>query len=209
MTDMFSIKLAEPVTSVHVQNDNRSASGVVPRNAVSGDTSGCLGDNEAYAATDAQRVKMIQDLEDQRIEMARVCETLNDVIRKLHQFHDEVLATHEEEIAKLSVEIARKILMQKVQNQDYQIESIVQEALKQAPVHQDVVVHLHPDDLAQCQKVLDSQPGALGAGSASIKFVPDPDIGRAECVLETPKGIIKSLLDEHLKRIDEALTNAE
>jgi len=200
VTDMFSIKLAEPVTSVQVQNDNRAASD---------DTSGCLGDNEVCAATEAQRVKMVQDLENQKIEMARTCETLNGMIRKVHQFQDELLATQQEEIAKFSVEIARKILMQKVQDRDYQIESIVQEALRQAPVHQDVVVHLHPDDLAQCQKLLDSQPGALGAGSTGIKFVADSDIGRAECVLQTPKGIVKSLLDEHLKRIDEALTNAE
>jgi flagellar biosynthesis/type III secretory pathway protein FliH len=206
---MFSIKLAEPVTSVRVQSDNQSASAVLPQNDAPRDTSGRPDNNETRAATDAQRVKLIEDLENQKAKVARICETLNTVLGKLNQFHDELLATHKEEIAKLSVEIARKVVMQKVQSGDYQIESIVQEALKRAPVHQDIVVHLHPDDLTQCQKVLDSQPGALGADAAGIKFVPDSHIGRAECVLETPKGIVKSLLSEHLKQIDEALRNAK
>jgi hypothetical protein len=32
---------------------------------------------------------------------------------------------------------------------------------------------------------------------------------RAECLLETPKGIVESLIDEHLERIGKALKTAE
>ena len=109
---------------------------------------------------------------------------------------------HKDEIAKLSVEIARKVLMQKVENGDYEIESIVKEALNNAPTRQDLVVRLNPQDLEQLQKAQQEQPGGDLAG---IKFVPDPDIGRAECLLESPKGIIESLIDKHLERVSEAL----
>jgi len=131
---------------------------------------------------------------------------IKNVVAKLNQFCDRLFAEHKEEIARLSVEIARKILMQKVQNGDYEIESIVKEALENAPTRQDVVVHLNPDDHLLCQKAQADSPNGSFAG---IKFVSDQNIGRAECLLETPKGMIESLIEEHLERIANALKKAE
>jgi len=164
----------------------------------------------------------VQDSQAEIAVFSQACQTLNAVVAKLNQFYDRLFAEHKEEIARLSVEIARKILMQNVQNGDYEIESIVKEALKNAPTRQDVVVHLNPEDHLLCQKA-QSQPGHLsvqddalprgippGSGDlAGIKFISDPKIGRAECLLETPKGIIVSLIDEHLERIGKALKTAE
>ena len=127
---------------------------------------------------------------------------IKNVVAKLNQFCDRLFAEHKEEIARLSVEIARKILMQKVQNGDYEIESIVKEAIENAPTRQDVVVHLNPEDHLLCQKAQQDEPNGNFAG---IKFVSDQNIGRAECLLETPKGIIESLIEEHLERIGKAL----
>ena len=141
-------------------------------------------------------------IEAQKAVFSQACQTLNGVVAKLNQFYDKIFAGHEEEIARLSVEIARKILMQKVENGDYEIESIVKEALKSAPTPQDVVVRLNPQDLVQCQKAQQDEPSGDFAG---IKLVSDPNIGRAECLLESPKGIIESLIDEHLERVGKAL----
>jgi flagellar biosynthesis/type III secretory pathway protein FliH len=138
--------------------------------------------------------------------LSQACQALNSIIAKLNQFCDTLFAEHKEEIAKLSVEIARKVLMQKVQDGDYEIESIVKEALKNAPTRQDVVVHLNPEDHILCQKAQQDEPNGALAG---IKFISDPNIGRAECMLETPKGIIESLIDGHLERIGKALKTAE
>jgi len=146
-----------------------------------------------------------QDFEAQKAVFSQACEALNAVISRLNQFCDKIYAEHREEIARLSVEIARKILMQKVENGDYEIESIVKEALKNAPSSQDAIVHLNPEDLEKYQKAQQDKPGGVLAG---IKFIPDPNIGRAECLLESPKGIIKSLIDDNLERIGKALEKA-
>ena len=139
-------------------------------------------------------------------EIAQLCQTLNCLLGEVNRFYDEALAKNKEEIAKLSVEIANKILMQKVQKGDYQIESIVKEALQKAPTRQDVVVHLNPEDLT----CLNVNPDVhRDSALANIKFVADPSVGRAECLLETPKGIIKSFIDEHMERISEALKKVE
>ena len=127
------------------------------------------------------------------------------MIAKLNQFYDKLYAGHSEEIARLSVEIARKILMQKVENGDYEIESIIKEALKNTPGGQDVTVHLNPEDIETCQKAQQQEPGGVLTG---IKLIPDSNIGRAECLLESPKGIVKSLIDDNLERICKALEKA-
>lgn len=138
---------------------------------------------------------------------SQACQILNQVAVKLQESCAELFARHREEIAKLSVEIARKVLMQKVEQGDYEIESIVKEALLHAPSRQNIVVRLNPQDLTQCLKA--QQQGDAGALLAGVQLVADPNIGRAECVLENPKGIIKSLIDENLERIGKALGKAD
>lgn len=147
-----------------------------------------------------------EDLKAQKSLYSEVCRTLQGLAAKLNKLYDEIFASHKEEIARLSVEIARKVLMQKVEDGDYEIESIVREALKSAPTHQDLVVRLNPQDLAACQK---AQQDDVSGTLAGIKLVTDHNIGRAECVLESPKGIIELLIDEHLERIGKALKKAE
>ena len=148
----------------------------------------------------------IQDLQTEKTGLSQACQTLNAVVARLNQFCDTLFAEHKEEIAKLSIEIARKILLQKVQDGDYEIEAIVKEALNNAPTRQDVVVHLNPEDHLICQKAQQDEPNGELVG---IKFVSDQNIGRAECLVETPKGIIESLIEEHLERIANALKKTE
>ena len=194
MPETLTINLAKPITSVKI-----SDSTPVRREAK-------LDECEVNSGVDAEQAKLMQNLETQKAGVSQVCQTLRDIVDKLNQFYEKIFAEARGEIAKLSVEIARKILVQKVREEDYEIESIVKEALKNAPTHQDVVVHLNPEDLVQCQKVQQEDSAGTLAG---VKFVSDPNIGRAECLLETPKGIIESLIDEHLKRISKALEKAE
>jgi flagellar biosynthesis/type III secretory pathway protein FliH len=186
MSQTFTVHLERPIVSAEIL-DNYPAHGGV--------------DSEA----DAEQI-LRQDLDAQKAVFSQACQTLNGVTAKLNQFYDGVFVEHREEITRLSVEIARKILMQKIDNGDYEIESIVKEALKNALSRQDVVVHLNPDDLEQCQKAQQDEPNGTFVG---IKFVSDANIGRAECLLESPKGIIESLIDQHLERIGKALNKAE
>ncbi len=196
MPHTFTVNLDRPITSVKILDP-------CSHPAVAGET---FSSERDAAAVDAPQIKLMQDSDNEKARVTQLCRTLKGLVDKLNQFYDKLFSEHREEIAKLSVEIARKVLVQKVQQGDYEIESIVKEALKNAPTHQDMVVHLNPEDLVQCQKVQqDDSTGAL----SGIKFVADPKIGRAQCLLETPKGIIESVIDEHLEQIGKALEKAE
>jgi flagellar assembly protein FliH len=204
MSGPIEIHLDKPVESVTILNDYSSECPSNNRPNGTTYTDGDLSSDEGLKSTvETQQAKAIAELEEQKSELARVYQTVCEIADKLNKLYTDVSAKHKDEIAKLSVEIANKVLMQKIEKGDYEIEAIIKEALKNAPTQQEIVVHLNPEDLFKCQKMQENDPSS---GFAQIKFVADPGIGRAECLVETPKGIVKSLIDEHMERITEALT---
>ena len=130
---------------------------------------------------------------------------LNSAALKLENIYEKAIAKHSEEIANLSIEIARKILMYKIESKDYEIVSIIKEALNNSPSQHEVTVFLNPDDYAQCVKLQEKESQGILAG---IKLAPDSNIGHAECVIKNPQGTIASLIDENLDKIREALNKA-
>jgi flagellar biosynthesis/type III secretory pathway protein FliH len=188
MSGTVAVDIERPISSVQISGGG------------SEDGTGALSDGGRH------RTAAEQEQKGEGTEISSLFGALKSAIDKLNQFYDKMFVEQREEIVKLSVEIARKILMQKVKEGDYEIEKIVQEAFKNAPTHQEVVVRLNPDDLVQCQK---AQQGEGAGVLAGIKFVADPNIGRAECVLESPKGTVESLIEANLEKISGALAKAE
>jgi len=190
MSRTLTVHLEKPIVSAKISDNYADGSGT--------ELSGRDGINPG---ANAEQI-LTKDLEAEKANASQTCQALRSVVDKLNKFYDKMFTKHKEEIAKLSVEIARKILVQKVQKGDYEIESIIEEALENAPTRQDVVVHLNPEDLVQYQKA--QQDDATGTLDG-IKFAADSNIGRAECLLESPKGIVESLIDGHLEQIGKAL----
>jgi flagellar biosynthesis/type III secretory pathway protein FliH len=139
--------------------------------------------------------------ETQKLRYGKALQAVEAAAQKLQLVYERMIVEHRQAIAKLSIEIARKILTQKVKDGDYKIESIVQEAINNAPARQNIVVRLNPQDLAKCQQM---QQGDNMLNS--VKLVADPMIGQAECIVETPKGKVESLIDGHLEQVARALS---
>jgi flagellar assembly protein FliH len=188
MSDMLTLQLAMPIDSIKVTESQAMA--IEP-----GTSPTDLQDDFVGEAQD--------DLEIQKQQYEQAMQVIEAAAEKLHRVYEKMIVEHRQAIAKLAVEIARKILAQKVKDGDYQIESIIQEALNNSPTRQNVVVRLNPQDLARCQQMQQGN-GAF----ASVKLVADPDIGPAQCVIDTPKGKVESLIDDHLEQVARALTKA-
>jgi flagellar biosynthesis/type III secretory pathway protein FliH len=151
----------------------------------------CLSENE----------QEINELEFQKQIYLQARKALEAITGSLQAVYDKAIVEHRQGIAKLAVEIARKILVKKVQENDYQIETIVKEALNNAPTRQDIVVRMNPKDLAACQKLQQEGDGDF----VGVKFVADGGIGPAQCVIDTPRGRIESLIEEHLEQVARVL----
>ena len=189
---MLTINLTRPVKAAYIINESTEALAEEKSVPIVEPT-----DNPVHRES-------IDELEAQKAVYAQASQTLNVVVEKLNEFCNKMFTGHKEEIAHLSVEIARKILMFKVEKGDYEIESIVSKALENTPGRGELVVHLNPDDHEKCAKAQEAEPNGI---LSDINLTADPNIGRAECLIEGPKGIVKSLIDENLERVAEALKN--
>lgn len=161
----------------------------------------------AHRISDSQPDRQENDLpvEIQEKELTDACRALQAAAAKVQGLYENIIAQRKDEIAKLSIEIARKILKQKIETKDYEIESIIKEVLGNSPSQQEVVVHLNPEDFEQCQNIRNKDKNGILNG---LTLVSDPDVGRAECILKSPNGTIVSLIDEKLEQIREALGKA-
>ncbi len=137
----------------------------------------------------------------------RVAKTaLEKAADKCREAREKIIEQAEGQLLDLSIEIARKVLMQEIQAERYQIEPIVREALSRIPQRTDVVVHLHPDDLACCEL---AKQDASDSAQATVRFTADPGVDRGECLLRTSEGTVRSTVEEHLAEITKTLKSLE
>jgi len=163
-------------------------------------------DNIASIQSGPGEAEKVESVEQEKEKLAHLGKALEAAAVKLQQFQEEIFSSHREQIVRLSVEIAGRILLKEIADGNYEIEKIIQEALKSAPAQEDIVVRLNPGDLAQLQKVIEDKGGD---GLDNIKFVPDANIGPSQCVVQTDKGMIEYFIEEHLKQVGEALKGVE
>ncbi len=135
--------------------------------------------------------------------LAGAKQALLSAIKQTDGLRQSIVASAEQEIVQLAIDVARKVLMQEIQAQRYEIDPIVQAALGQVSSdRQEVIVHLNPDDLKRCTQAGQCENDDSGS---PVSFVADPTVRPAECLLKTPHGIVKSVVDEHLDEIAAAL----
>ena len=112
----------------------------------------------------------------------------------------------EQQLLGLSMEIAKKVLMQEIKAGRHEVDPIVREALSRLPARADAVVHLHPDDLVRCELACQ---GEDVSGADKISFVGDAGIRRGECLVRTSHGTVESSIDGHISEIAQALAESE
>jgi flagellar biosynthesis/type III secretory pathway protein FliH len=197
MPETLRISLAQPVLTLHVVEG--PAGGAVPNRPAP------LHRDDAEPAR-TQPLEQLNDLEPKKRELAQLCETVNGVVTKLEQLCQQTISDSHGDIARLAVEIARKIVACEIGKGNYDIAAIVKEALKRAPTRQDIVVRMNPKDAMLCLQLQQENPDSPLAG---LKFEADPNISPANCLIETPKGTVRSFIDEGLERIREALEKSQ
>lgn len=111
----------------------------------------------------------------------------------------------EMQLLDLAVQIARKILQQDVQAGRHEIEPIVHAAMSKVSFRQDVVVHLNPKDWERCELVHPAE----GQEMTHVRFVSNPQVPPAGCIVETPEGLIESSIEQQLQEVRRELTGQE
>jgi flagellar assembly protein FliH len=136
----------------------------------------------------------------QRNEMAAL---LNGVIGSLQKTVPQLVHESESALIQLALESAQKVVAGLPVNPKL-VESVVREALRQVEDTAEVVIQLHPDDLALLQK---HKSDALKPppNSKPLQFSSSADVTRGGCLLRTRFGIIDARRETKFDQLREAL----
>ena len=124
---------------------------------------------------------------------------LNSLSRALPQ------VAHEAETALIDValEAAKKIVAGMPVDAAL-VESVVREALRQAEDTAEIVIQLHPDDLALLHqhqaKILDGLPE-----TGPLRFAHSTEIGRGGCLIQTRFGLIDARRETKIEQLRQSL----
>lgn len=129
-------------------------------------------------------------------------EALEDV--RLHQ--QRWTSNAEENLAVLAVAVARQLIAREVEGDPSIVAGLVQRALSQFPLEQQVAVRLHPEDVDSCNALL--QPSE-GNKFHEIRWVADPMVHRGGCMVEGRERIIDGRVDTALERIYRSIGNVQ
>ena len=137
----------------------------------------------------------------QRASLAMARTALESAAAQLRALQAEIVKESEQQLMELAMDIARKVLMQEIQAQRYEIDPIVKEALSRVGPRREVVVHLNPGDLTRCTEARIQD----GESEGELQFVADASVLPAHCRIETPQGTVQSTPEAHLESLALAL----
>lgn len=157
------------------------------------------------AQPQAEAASRVLEQRAEQLELAK--QAMDRAVAEFARRQEEFFTAAESQMVDLAVEIARKILACEIEAGNYQIDTIVSEALGQISASAEVVVYLNPDDLSTCElaaKAADDEDNPR-----SIHFVGDTTVGRGECRVETDHGVVASSIAGQLAEIGTVLKDEE
>ncbi|MGV3710111.1 MAG: FliH/SctL family protein [Gemmatimonas sp.] len=135
-----------------------------------------------------------------------VADALAEALEGVRMHQQRWTSNAEENLAVLAVAVARQLIAREVESDPSIVTGLVQRALTQFPLEQQVQVRLHPEDVDSCNELL--QP-AEGNKFHEIRWVADPLVHRGGCLVEGRERIIDGRVDTALERIYRSIGNVQ
>ncbi len=117
---------------------------------------------------------------------------------RLHTLEAEFRARVSETIVSLALAVAERICRAEIAHDPAVILRAVQEAVGLLPEPGDVVVRVHPEQLAMLQEHRAGGPGTGGIATG-LRFLSDPTVDPGDCLVETPDCLVDATLATQLE----------
>jgi flagellar assembly protein FliH len=140
----------------------------------------------------------------QRNEMLQVHQ---GVLESLRQAVPGLIRQTEEDLVALALEAARKLVAGLPITAEM-VEAAVRDALAQVEETTDLHIELHPEDLAQLQR-LNSPLLTPGSGSGKLCFHASQEVTRGGCLVQTRFGVLDACRETKLARLKKSLGFAQ
>lgn len=136
---------------------------------------------------------------------------ITQLLLDIRQRRETALVEVEEDVLRLAVKLAEKIIGREIEQRDTTLADIVSTALRHARQQEMLVVRVNPTDLASIQAQRESIDSA--ARARFLDIVADPRVERGGCLIESESGTVDAQLATQLRVLERALlaqaTNGE
>lgn len=122
--------------------------------------------------------------------------TLASAVQSVQMHEARWLNNMEENIAAIAVSVARHIVQREVVHDPSFVATLVNNALSQYPIDQEIIIRVSPDDLATCREIIDADNN----GARNLRWIGDVSIERGGCLTEGRERIIDGRVDTALER---------
>ena len=134
---------------------------------------------------------------------AEIAELQRGILESLSQAVPQVVKETETGLISLALEAARRIVAGLPISAEL-VESVVQEALHRAEDGAEIVIQLHPEDLALLRKH-DSKILAGLPDKGPLRFVTSGEVTRGGCIVQTRFGLIDARREVKLEQLSQTV----
>ncbi len=127
-------------------------------------------------------------------EIASAMALLSDALNNVQLHESRWVSNAEENVAALAVMVARHIVQREVSADPSFVFDVVQSAMAQYPLDQEITIRINPADLNACRASLND------ASRREIRWIGDAAILRGGCLMEGRERIIDGRVDTALER---------
>jgi type III secretion protein L len=128
----------------------------------------------------------------------------NQILARTEERAATLTKSWEENMVRLSVRVAEKIIGEQIKLQPESIVSMVSEALKGARPARRLAIQVNQEDVPYVRAQIDRLKDSASLGSL-IEVVPSANVRRGGCVIDSELGIVDARLETQLKCLEEVL----
>ncbi len=139
---------------------------------------------------------------------ARMCE-LAEMLEKVEESKEEIISKYEDNLSKLAIEIAEKIIRQKIDSNDNVISGIIRGAIKDYKNAEWIKVYISERDDSEQIKADKDLIKELEGISKDVKFEVSDDLRQGSVIVEMPDGLVDASVDTQLKNFKEMVLNKD
>ncbi len=157
---------------------------------------------EAHASEIAQLMKRIEaEVEEQ---IADAVNSLTGTVDRISAERIELIGGAEQAVLKIAIALAERIVKEKVEIDEEAVLQTVREALSLAADRQEIVLRVHPDDLALVKEHQSDWLAKLDDAD-SIRMEGDSRVTRGGCLVETETGEVDGRIEKQFQTMTRTL----
>jgi flagellar assembly protein FliH len=129
-------------------------------------------------------------------ELKGACKSMGAALKELNGLREKVLRESEEDLLKLSMVVAKKIVRQELTVDRRILANVIRAAVSGVGEREEIVIRLNPDDF---KAVSANKKLFLGDEQATIKA--DEAVASGGCMIDTAMGVIDASIEDQLEEV--------